>query len=240
MPIVLASASPRRRVLIATLGLPVEYREADVPEVARPGERPAETALRLACEKAERVAEGVSAGVVVGGDTVVIADGRILGKPADPDEARVMLGELRGREHRVVTGVCLLDLASGARYSEAVETRVWMRDYSDDDIELYVRSGAPLDKAGAYGIQDESFRPVGRIEGCYLNVVGLPLCAVARGLSALGHDATGYPPDGCRCWEWMADLTPLIHSRVGKGSGGSPSDRGGDPLEHPGDLHSAR
>ena len=202
MPIVLASASPRRRALIATLGLPVEYREADVPEIARLGEHPAETALRLAREKAETAAEGLSVGVVVGGDTVVVADGRILGKPADPDEARAMLRELRGREHQVITGVCLLDLASREVYAEAVETRAWMRDYSDAEIERYVRSGAPLDKAGAYGIQDESFHPVDRIEGCYLNVVGLPLCAVARGLRALGHDAPGYPTDDCRCGEW--------------------------------------
>ena len=213
MPIVLASASPRRRTLIAHLGLPVEHREADVPEVPLPGEYPAETALRLAREKVEKVAgphpnplpegEGVrAAGVVVGGDTVVVADGRILGKPADPDEARAMLRELRGREHQVITGVCLLDLASREVYAEAVETRAWMRDYSDAEIERYVRSGAPLDKAGAYGIQDESFHPVDRIEGCYLNVVGLPLCAVARGLRALGHDAPGYPTDDCRCGEW--------------------------------------
>jgi MAF protein len=202
LPIVLASASPRRRALIATLGLPVEYREADVLEVAHPGESPAETAVRLAREKTERVAGTVQAGIIVGGDTVVVADGRILGKPADPDGARAMLRELRGREHRVVTGVCLLDLESGRSFSEAVETRVWMRDYSEAEIERYVDSGAPLDKAGAYGIQDESFHPVGRIEGCYLNVVGLPLCGVADGLRALGHEAPGYPPGGCRCVEW--------------------------------------
>jgi MAF protein len=204
LPIVLASASPRRRALIAIVGLPVEYREADVSEIPLPGERPAESALRLAREKAGKVAPSVTEGIVVGGDTVVVADGRILGKPADPDEARAMLRELRGREHQVITGVCLLDLATGGRFSEAVETRVWMRDYSDDEIERYVRSGSPLDKAGAYGIQDESFRPVDRIEGCYLNVVGLPLCAVARGLRALGHDVPDYPPDGCHCREWAA------------------------------------
>ena len=233
MPIVLASASPRRRALIAHLGLPVEHREADVPEMPLPGERPAETALRLAREKVEKVVathpsplpergngssplpqgeargeargeggQGVrSARVVVGGDTVVVADGRILGKPADADEARAMLRTLRGREHQVITGVCLLDLASRRITTEAVETRVWMRDYSDDEIERYVRSGSPLDKAGAYGIQDESFHPADRIEGCYLNVVGLPLCAVARGLRTLGHDVPGYPADECRCGE---------------------------------------
>ena len=99
-----------------------------------------------------------------------------------------MLRALRGREHQVITGVCLLDLASRETHAEAVATRVWMRDYSEEEVERYVRSEAPLDKAGAYGIQDESFHPVDRIEGCYLNVVGLPLCAVARGLRALGHE----------------------------------------------------
>jgi septum formation protein len=200
--LVLASASPRRRALIRTLGFPVEYREVDVRELALPGERPAETALRLACEKARSVAVGVSFGVVVGGDTVVVAGGRILGKPADAADARAMLRELRGREHQVITGVCLLDAVGPARFAEAVVTRVWMREYSDDEIERYVLDGEPLDKAGAYGIQD-GFRPVARIEGCYLSVVGLPLCVVARGLRVMGHDVPAYPMDGCRCGDWV-------------------------------------
>jgi MAF protein len=211
--LVLASSSPRRRALIRSLGLPVECREADVPELARSGERPAETALRLACEKAEAVASGLSSGVVIGGDTVVVAGGRILGKPADPDEARSMLRKLRGCEHQVITGVCLLDLANGARFSEAVATRVWMRHYSDEEVERYVLGGAPLDKAGAYGIQDGSFQPVDRIDGCYLNVVGLPLCAVARGLRDLGYDVPAYPTDACRCGEWGSALTPTLSQR---------------------------
>jgi MAF protein len=122
--------------------------------------------------------------VVLAADTVVALDDSVLGKPADPAEATAMLEALRGRSHRVLTG---LALAVGAQvaWSSVVETLVWMRKYGPDEVERYVRSGGPLDKAGAYGIQDEAFHPVERIEGCYTNVVGLPLCEVRQALTAL-------------------------------------------------------
>lgn len=125
--------------------------------------------------------------MVLAADTVVVLGGEILGKPRDGAVATAMLGALRGRAHRVLTGVAL---AAGGKivWSSVVKTTVRMRAYSADEVERYVQSGRPLDKAGAYGIQDADFRPVAGIEGCFTNVVGLPLCEVRRALAALGHD----------------------------------------------------
>lgn len=199
--IILASGSPRRQALIGELGLPVELRPVDVPEVPWPGEPPEQTATRLALAKAEAAASQGGTAVVVAGDTVVVDRGTILGKPGDPAEARAMLRRLRGRWHEVITGLALIDLPTGRRDVSAVTTRVRMRDYSDEEIERYVRSGSPLDKAGAYGIQDAAFHPVERIAGCYLNVVGLPLCAVVGALRRLGYSLpeSPYSSGECRC-----------------------------------------
>ena len=120
----------------------------------------------------------------IGADSVVVLDGEILGKPGDSAEARSMLKALRGRPHEVITGLALD--AEDCSFSDTVSTAVRMRAYSDDELEAYVASGRPLDKAGAYAIQDRDFGPVERVDGCYLNVVGLPLCEVSRGLRALG------------------------------------------------------
>lgn len=130
--------------------------------------------------------------IVLGADTVVVLVDAILGKPADEAEARAMLAALRGRAHRVLTGVALA--ADGQiAWSTVVETTVWMRAYGADEVERYVRSGKPLDKAGAYGIQDADFHPVERIEGCFSNVVGLPICEVRRALTALDPDRSWGP-----------------------------------------------
>ena len=130
--------------------------------------------------------------VVLGADTVVVLDGAILGKPADEAEARAMLAALRARDHRVLTGVALA-VAGEVAWSGLVETRVSMRAYGADEVERYVRSGRPLDKAGGYGIQDADFRPVDRIEGCFANVVGLPLCEVRRALVTLDPERSWGP-----------------------------------------------
>lgn len=184
--LLLASASPRRRSLIGILGLPVEAMAAEVDESPRPRETPEQLTARLARMKAEALASIAGNRVVVGADSVVVLDGRALGKPSNPDEAGAMLRALRGRSHQVATAVALLDAKSGARYQGLVSTTVSMRPYGDKDIATYVRTGSPMDKAGAYGLQDLFFRPVERLTGCYLNVVGLPLCEIARGLEALG------------------------------------------------------
>jgi MAF protein len=157
-------------------------------ETPLPGEGPLQTASRLATEKASACASPGPGEVVLGADTVVVLDGRQLGKPGAPAEAHHMLEQLRSKPHEVITAVALV--APHASHRGAVRTTVQMRDYSNEEIERYVRSGRPLDKAGAYAIQDADFAPVERLDGCYLNVVGLPLCEVSRGLRALGWRLT--------------------------------------------------
>ena len=193
-PLVLASASPRRRELLKLLGLPFRVVEAAVDEAVRPGEAGDDVAVRLASAKALAGAATRPAAVVLGADTVVVLDGRILGKPADECEARAMLRALRGRPHVVITGVAV---ASGDRigWRGLTESVVEMRSYADEELERYVATGRPLDKAGAYAIQDPDFRPARRLVGCYPNVVGLPLCAALRGLRSAGLAPSGPPDD---------------------------------------------
>jgi MAF protein len=198
LPIVLASGSPRRRELMALLGLDYRVMAADVDERAGAAETPADLAGRLSRAKALAVAGSVECGVIIAADTIVVLDGAILGKPAGPDEARRMLRALRGRPHLVLTAIALARRPDGALLSAVVETPVTMRPYRDAEIEAYVASGDPLDKAGAYAIQHSGFNPAARIEGCYANVVGFPLCHVYRALRRLGVDAAGRPVAGCR------------------------------------------
>lgn len=144
----------------------------------------------LALEKARSVAGRVGEGIVVGADTVVVVDGEALGKPVGADDARVMLRRLRGRTHEVITGVAVVDAATGRAASTAVVTGVTMRDVADDVIDAYVAGGEPLDKAGAYAIQGGGAALVAGVVGSYSNVVGLPLAATARLLSEFGVPVT--------------------------------------------------
>jgi MAF protein len=191
LSLTLASASPRRRLLLPLLGFPVIVAPSDVDEQPFQGEPAHETAVRLADEKASVNGPTGVGEVAVGADTIVVLHGKQLGKPGDADEARKLLRALRGRAHEVVTGVALHGAEQS--YRRAVTSVVRMRAYSDDEIVAFVASGRPLDKAGGYAIQDAQFAPVQAVEGCYLSVVGLPLCEVARGLRALGWPL---PPDG--------------------------------------------
>lgn len=201
----LASTSPRRRLLLPLLGLPVELVDVAIDERPLPGELPHQTAIRLALAKASAAATIDTSVATLGADTIVVLDGQQLAKPGDAAEARTMLCALRGRTHEVVTGVALL--ANGRRHLGAVQTRVTMRDYADVEIERYVASGRPLDKAGGYAIQDTDFAPVAMIQGCYLNVVGLPLCEVGRGLARLGWTVAEAPVAApCRLCEQGAAL----------------------------------
>lgn len=182
--LVLASISPRRRAILEALAVPFETIDPSIDEAPLPGESPLQIASRLADAKARTAAALAAGRMAVGADTVVAIDGEALGKPSDPEEAWRMLRLLRGREHQVITGVAAArDDDSGEIFS-AVRTaiaRVWMRGYTDAEIEAYIARREPFDKAGGYAIQDETFRPCKRIEGCYLTVVGLPipeLCAV--------------------------------------------------------------
>ena len=150
----------------------------------------------------------LSDAVVLAADTVVVLGDIILGKPADASEATAMLAALRGRAHRVLTGVALA-AAGEIAWTGVVATTVWMRESGAEEVERYVRSGRPLDRAGAYGIQDADFRPVERIEGCLANVVGLPLCEVRRALTSLDPDREWAPGwIAARPGAGTADLAP--------------------------------
>jgi septum formation protein len=182
---VLASASPRRRELLPVLGLPWRAEAQAVDEAAHLYGDASVAALNVAVAKCRAVAARLDDDEVgLGADTAVVHQGRVLGKPADAQEARAMLLELRDRAHEVATGVALLR-PDGLAWGAVVTSRVWMRAYAEAEIDAYVARGGPFDKAGGYAIQDRGFRPVARFDGCYLNVVGLPLCAVARGLETL-------------------------------------------------------
>ncbi|MFQ6057512.1 MAG: Maf family protein [Anaerolineae bacterium] len=197
-PLILASRSPRRRQLLTLLGLPFTVVTAEVDEGPLKGQDPATTARRLSRAKAQAVTALVAEGLVVAADTLVVLEGQILGKPADPAEATAMLRRLRGRRHLVLSGLTLLDARSGQEATELIETRVWMRPYSDEEIAVYVASGDPLDKAGAYAIQHAGFHPVARLRGCTANVMGLPLCRLDTMLRAFGVPLGTTPVQGCR------------------------------------------
>lgn len=177
MTLVLASRSPRRAELLGAAGIPFVVRVADIDETPHPGEMPVDYVLRMAKEKAEAVhrAEGES---ILAADTTVVAEGEILGKPEDNADAARMLSKLAGKRHEVITGVCLLNPA-GERL-EAATTSVWFSPLSEAEIQWYVESGEPHDKAGAYGIQGLASRFIERIDGSYSNVVGLPVALVYR------------------------------------------------------------
>ena len=184
--LVLASASPRRSELLAGLGLAFTVRPAAVDETPRPGEDPAALVERLAREKAAMVARPGE--LVLAADTEVAVDGRPLGKPADAADAARMLTLLAGRQHEVVTGVALLDADSGRLAAGVERTRVLFAPLSPREIDWYVSSGEPMDRAGAYAIQGLGALLVRAVEGNYLNVVGLPLPLVYDLCRQLGVD----------------------------------------------------
>jgi septum formation protein len=182
MRLVLASQSPRRREILERAGLPFTVRVSGVPEEIEPGEGSVDYVRRLACVKAEAVHRDPDE-IVLGADTVVVLDEHILGKPADERDAVRMLRMLSGREHTVLTGICLRHAASVV--SDHAATRVRFVDLSARDIEDYVNSGEPMDKAGAYAIQGLASRFIDRIEGDYCNVVGLPVALVYKHLQRI-------------------------------------------------------
>jgi septum formation protein len=188
--LILASQSPRRAELLRNAGISFEVRPADVDERVRPGEEPVEYVKRLAREKALAVlATAPQGSVVLGADTTVVVDGESLGKPVDAADARGMLERLSGRRHQVTTGICLArcNAAGTAEATVAAEvTEVEFAAMRAEEIAEYVASGEPMDKAGAYAIQGGASRWVVRIEGCYFNVVGLPVARVCAMLARHG------------------------------------------------------
>lgn len=185
--IVLASASPRRYQILSRLGMDFDTAPNDAEEsVSGRDQEPFNAAVERALIKARASAIPRESGTILGADTVVDLDGQVLGKPVDDDDAWRMLRALRNREHRVITGIALIDAATGDERTAYRTSRVLMRDYSDDEIESYIASGDPFDKAGAYAVQHERFAPAAEVRGCYLNVVGLPVCTLLKEAERFG------------------------------------------------------
>ena len=177
-PVVLASASPRRRMLLSRAGIDFEVHPADICEEVRAGETPIALVKRLAREKALAVANRLGATPccwVIGADTVVVIGKEILGKPRDADHALALLSRLVGRKHSVITGIAVADSAYLDAHTDAVESRVQMRPAGQDELRRYVATGEPFDKAGAYALQGEGRRFVQAVEGSESNVIGLPI-----------------------------------------------------------------
>jgi septum formation protein len=186
--LVLASASPRRAELLTTLGLRFEVQVADVDESVHDGEAPASYVERVARAKAAAIAAADPDAVIVAADTTVVLDGQILGKPRDADDARSMLASLAGRTHQVLTAVVVT--SGGASAARVVATAVTFAPITDAELDWYLATGEPFDKAGAYGIQGAGGLFVAGIEGSYHNVVGLPLDALAATIADVDVGAT--------------------------------------------------
>ena len=177
--IILASGSPRRIEILKSAGLAFDVLPSRVLEdLPSEGEPPTHYVERLACEKVADVRKQLSEGVIIGADTIVELDGKILGKPKSDDEATEMLVRLRNRVHQVITGVAISENKRNDYLTTTTISEVYMRDYTNLEIANYINSREPFDKAGAYGVQDLNFSPAQNVTGCYLNVVGLPLCEV--------------------------------------------------------------
>ncbi len=195
-PLVLASASPRRAEILRSLGCAFVIDPANVDEDVHPLALTARAlAARVAMSKASAVARRHPESITLAADTVVALDGRLLGKPRDAAEARSFLSLLRGRAHSVITAVSVE--YNGATFCDTRETVVQFREYSDDEVAAYVGTGSPLDKAGAYGIQDRPFAPAASYRGCYLNVVGLPACLTLELLERAGAITPPVPAAAC-------------------------------------------
>ncbi|MHA6533577.1 Maf family protein [Paenibacillus sp. BAC0078] len=190
--IILASGSPRRRELLSLLGLPFEVMVSDADESTPPGLTPEEIVRILALRKAEATmhAVGEQSALIIGSDTIVVLDDKVLGKPVDRQDSRNMLRMLQGKTHQVYTGVACIG-TEGRTVVEHRVTSVTMREMSEEEITAYIATGEPADKAGSYGIQGLGATLVERIDGCYFNVVGLPLSLLGSMLSSFGISVLG-------------------------------------------------
>jgi len=177
--LVLASRSPRRREILGQAGIPFLVRPADVDETPHPGERPRNYVARIAREKAAAVSAAPGE-VILGADTTVVICGEMLGKPRDAADAVRMISLLAGQRHEVLTGICLR--FADRAVEDCAATSVWFAPLSAEEIEAYAATGEPMDKAGAYAIQGRASKFIERIEGCYFNVMGLPVALVYRQL----------------------------------------------------------
>jgi len=189
--IILASASPRRRELFKLIFETFETVESNVDENIAPATKPHELVIELARRKVAKVAERVGEGIIIGADSVVVLDDEILGKPDDQEHARRMLIQLSDRYHKVLTGFSICQMPEERYVEDFEETLVKFRKLDEWEIQRYLRVGHPLDKAGAYGIQNEAALFVERIEGCYYNVMGLPVARLFKTLCPLLNNLCG-------------------------------------------------
>lgn len=185
-PIVLASRSPRRQEFMRQLGLTFTVQSADIDESALPNEAPTDFVQRLSREKAAAVATDHPKSLIIAADTIVVWGDKILGKPKNETHAREILESLRDKKHLVYSALSFLQPESGQKFSSINSTRITMRNYSDAEISAYIASGDPVDKAGAYAIQNKAFTPVMCWDGCYANVMGFPLGDLETGLLQFG------------------------------------------------------
>jgi septum formation protein len=184
--LILASSSPRRRELLTSIGVDFDVVPSDISEEIIPGERPIEHVKRLSRSKALHVGLKYPTKWILGADTIVVIDGAILGKPSHRAEAAEMLSRLSGRRHEVFTGYSIINLAvPGSERLQCIRSVVTIRRMTDPEIAAYIRTGEPMDKAGSYAIQGIGSAIVKRVQGSYTNVVGLPLCEVAKDLQDL-------------------------------------------------------
>jgi len=200
---ILASKSPRRKILLRNLIDPFIVVNSEVEEQEIPGEKPPELVKRLAKEKALQGAANLSPNslnnaLVIGADTIVVDGEEVLGKPLDQADAARILEQLKGKTHQVLSGIALYDLSSGEIRTSLVCTEVEMREYTEDEIQEYIASGDPLDKAGAYGIQNRDFNPAPQFYGCFANVMGLPLCHLAVLMKEMGIDTDHRVAERCQ------------------------------------------
>jgi len=184
---------------------------SNVDESRHPGETPRDYVLRLAEAKARAVtASAHNENIIIGADTAVVDGRSILGKPADIAEAMAVLKQLRGHSHKVYTGIAALRVRDGKLVTDLCVTDVPMRDYADDELEAYVMTGDPLDKAGAYAIQHAGFHPVEKLSGCYASVMGLPLCHLMRTLKQLDVASAADVP--VKCQTFLKYQCPVSHA----------------------------
>lgn len=213
MPLlVLASNSPRRRELLALGNWTFDTAVSDIDESIQPDETPAAYVLRLAEAKARAVlGRAHETQIIIGSDTTVVNENRILGKPNDAAEAETMLRSLRGRTHQVYTAIAALRVSDRKLAADLCVTDVPMRPYTDEEMRAYIQTGDPLDKAGGYAIQHAGFQPVERLSGCFASVMGLPLCHLIRTLQKLDVAPETDVPANCQAYlNYQCDVFAAI------------------------------
>ena len=184
--IVLASESTRRVDILRTLGISFSIIPPDIDETKLKDETPQEFVARISYEKANKVGQHFPDKWVIAADTIVVLKGKVLGKPKNERDAFNMLRNLRGKWHKVITGYCVLNLLKNVVYRDIVETKVFVRHMTDDEITRYIKTSEPMGKAGSYAVQGKGGYMVKEIKGSYTNVVGLPICEIAEALLSLG------------------------------------------------------